>query len=538
MVDNEKLMSAVEKMANRLDALDAASKANPPFTKEDFDAGIEGVQAEYKKSADESVEQQAALNDRISKLDEKWSGQLTDISERIVPNASGEVRGHSGLELHQELYASQAIDSYRTVPEDTLKRFGEDQYNSHFDYLSKVVGDAYGLTRVPSLESMRRIGFYAARENKNIGTIFDDNVLHGIIARFDALTPQNNPNLLGTATIATIWANVLLQSPLIARLPTMPMSAPTMYRNTWPDSSYSGWIVKRSIGRLAATDRTAARVTIEAEEFGKYEEIEMTLIEDSVIDLISDTIEELTKGFAFALEDAVVNSDQSTVGATATGVTTANQNINNTATPATDETTKTAFNNGGHGGLRKLALEKASTIHSVGAKLTDDNGLSTLNAMAKMLGPAGVVPGQHTFVFPPGLYRDAMGIEPFSVIDKIGSAAAVLTGRMPSVGRASVIWSMAFPEATAAGGGIGSTPANNNKYSGIVIHPALMVLGIRVPFYTTTLNEGAGTDATGFANSIPIRARARFGFASRPDDTSAGNFGVRSAAAAVNIDPA
>ena len=158
--------------------------------------------------------------------------------------------------------------------------------------------------------------------------------------------------------------------------------------------------------------------------------------------------------------------------------------------------------------------------------------------MAKMLGPAGVVPGQHTFVFPPGLYRDAMGIEPFSVIDKIGSAAAVLTGRMPSVGRASVIWSMAFPEETAAGGGIGSTPANNNKYSGIVIHPALMVLGIRVPFYTTTLNEGAGTDATGFANSIPIRARARFGFASRPDDTSAGNFGVRSAAAAVNIDPA
>ena len=538
MVDNEKLMSAVEKMGARVDALDAASKANPPFTKEDFDAGIEGMQAEYKKGAEESVEQQSALNDRISKLDEKWSGQLTDISERIVPNSSGEVRGHSGLELHQELYASQAIDSYRTVPEDTLKRFGEDQYNSHFDYLSKMVGDAYGLTRVPSLESMRRIGFYAARENKNIGTIFDDNVLHGIIARFDALTPQNNPNLLGTATIATIWANVLLQSPLIARLPTMPMPAPTMYRNTWPDSSYSGWIVKRSIGRLAATDRTAARVTIEAEEFGKYEEIEMTLLEDSVIDLISDTIEELTMGFAFALEDAVVNSDQSTVGATATGVTTANQNINNTATPATDETTKTAFNNGGHGGLRKLALEKASTIHTVGAKLTDDNGLATLNAMAKMLGPAGVVPGQHTFVFPPGLYRDAMGIEPFSVIDKIGSAAAVLTGRMPSVGRASVIWSMAFPEETAAGGGIGSTPANNTKYSGIVIHPALMVLGIRVPFYTTTLNEGAGTDATGFANSIPIRARARFGFASRPDDTSAGNFGVRSAAAAVNIDPA
>ena len=527
--DMEKVGQLIESLDKRAAELEGKST----ITQEEFDGVVDGLRKEFKQLEDSSTAQQSELASSVADMEETFKTRFDELANKVRPDVDGRMLGHSGLTLaHEELVASVRRD-FADAPVETAKRMTRDAYDGHFAYLQKQVAQRWGLTDVPSLDFLHRIGISASEGKVDLGQAFDDNGLERKIADMEQNVGGGNSNLFAVAVFGTSWANVLLESPLMARIPAIPMTTPTMNVPYWQDEFYQTWTVSERPLVVPYQSQDADVVLLTAQEFTKAHLIQTSVMEDSAIDIMGDVMRALEYGFMYAAEDAIVNSDRSTTGSTATGVTTGNQNINNVTT---GDVAKRAFAKG----LRKLAFEDGNGVINVNGNIDNDTNTDVLNRLASLLGPAGVVPGEQTYVFPINLYRKLMGVEPYSTIDKIGMAASLITGVMPSIGRAAVIWSTAYPRLTGeGGGGVASTGANNTKLSGLIFNPSLTRMGIRVPLQIARLAEGAGSDQTNFSNGVPVRARARFAFAGRPNDgnTPAGtSFGNRVAAGMYNID--
>ena len=519
---DRKAVEIKEAFDKRLDEIEGKM-----ITQAEHDSVVDGLKAEYKKLEESSTAQQGELAASIADMNEEFASRMDTLHNSVRPDVNGRMLGHSGLALDHEQLVASMRDDYAGAPVETAKRMSRDAYDAHFDYLQRQVATRWGLTSVPSLAFLRRVGIQAQEAKDNVGRVFEDDGLRRRVADIEQ-DVGGAGNLFATAVFGTSWANVLLESPLLARLPAIPMATQVMDVPYWPDSLYQGWNVVDRATVLSYQNVDDAKVTLTAREFSKAHLIEQATMEDSVIDLIGDVMTALTMGFAFAAEDAVVNSDQSATGATATGVTTGGQNINGVTT---GDVPKRAFPKG----LRKLAFENSDTVVNINGNITSTVNADALNRISGLLGPAGVVPGEQIYVLPINLYRKLMGVAPYSTLDKIGSMAAVLTGVMPSVGRADVIWSTAFPTGTGSGGG-GVPTANANRLSGIVVNPSLTRVGMRIPLQIDRLPAGSGSTTGQYANGTPIRARARIAFAGRPNDAGAGNFGSKVAAGLYNVD--
>ncbi|MHA1379609.1 MAG: phage major capsid protein [Candidatus Helarchaeota archaeon] len=193
------------------------------------------------------------------------------------------------------------------------------------------------------------------------------------------------------------------------------------------------------------------------------------LLEDSVIELGSYVISEISSAFDTSMHQVIINGD------TATG---ANVNINiiDANTSALDDGDVTDFiviNEG----ARKTAITNGTTVNAGTLDLTD------IRKARASMGIKGVNPANIAMVVSVAVYSIMLGLSQVETADKFKDNATILKGVLTHVDGMKVVVREELGNATATGE-ISATPANNTTGQIVLIHLPSLWLGIRRNFST------------------------------------------------------
>lgn len=193
------------------------------------------------------------------------------------------------------------------------------------------------------------------------------------------------------------------------------------------------------------------------------------LLEDSVIEMGSYVISEISSAFDTSMHEVILNGD------IVTGVN-VNINIIDADTSTLEDGNKTDFiviNDG----ARKRAFDNWATVNAGVLDLADIR-----SARAKM-GIKGINPANIAMVVSINVYTKLLGLAQVETTDKFRESATVVKGVLTHVDGMRVITREELGDATATGE-ISATPSNNTTGQIVLIHLPSLWLGIRRNFST------------------------------------------------------
>ena len=163
--------------------------------------------------------------------------------------------------------------------------------------------------------------------------------------------------------------------------------------------------------KFTATTPGTANFEFNAKKLGARIPFSEEVNEDSIINMMDFTRNELAIAIAEGLEDAILNGDDSAT------------HMDSDVTSASDR--RKAFK-----GLRKLALlATGATADFAGGS----PNTSLLRGLRKLLGKYGVNPRNLFFVISPAEYIKFLDIQEVLTVDKIGANATILNGQLGSI---------------------------------------------------------------------------------------------------------
>jgi len=159
----------------------------------------------------------------------------------------------------------------------------------------------------------------------------------------------------------------------------------------------------------AATDASfgSDKLTMTAKKFTEYFALPEELDADSAASILSLARADIIESQARSIESAILQGDSS------------NTHMDSDVTAADDA--RKAWK-----GLRKIALDASSTVDFTGAGVTK----AGLDAMRKKMSKYGVNPNELVYICGPSAYSQMLNIDEVTSVDKIGSAASMLTGAL------------------------------------------------------------------------------------------------------------
>lgn len=177
-------------------------------------------------------------------------------------------------------------------------------------------------------------------------------------------------------------------------------------------------------------------------------------IDDSLIDLAAEVRNELINAIAEAIENAIVNGDDSAT------------HMDADVTAANDP--RKAFK-----GIRKLALAKAS-IDAGGAAMTEDDWLKVISdaqlAGGKYLNQAEVSKGNVVFVVPQSIYNQIRLFPSFRTKEKAGGLATLFGAPVDSIFGIPVVMTPYIPADVDETGVVNSDATKNTKAMGVLVN--------------------------------------------------------------------
>ena len=520
------VQESMEALDKRVEAVEGKeTPENIVATLEGYKSSIADLEAKYTSGEELTAAQTKSLQD----LREHVEKQVTALTAKVKIPTNGRFT-HEGAMLSDLVNAAQADRiaaqdrwGYTEKLAKAVPEFTNDRAEAHFDYLRGKL-HARGIQRTGFIDQLER---QALADRWGLD---DDAKGYLSAAVTDTSTGGVSTNLIDTVLIAELWTDVLLGSPLLARLPTMTMTAPTERVPYFEYDIYKDVTAGDDESNVNLSEHAAHGVQIQAKAFVKALRITQTLIEDSVVDQVATHRAALLRAMTLAVEDAVVNGDVATGAGAANGVVSSSTNINNVSgsAAATLARPDRQFN-----GLREYALRASGAQLDGNGDITTTANQNKMIELRALLKNAGVSPTGHFFVVPPALWFKLLQIGIYQTIDKIVQAS-VQTGVPPDIGQANVVVSEVFPEDVGSGGGIG--PSANNKLSGLAVVPEMVQFGIRSPLTITVMPNQGSTGTAAAPLSTQLYARQRVGFVVRPVDTSSDSPENKAVAVIRNVD--
>jgi HK97 family phage major capsid protein len=263
-----------------------------------------------------------------------------------------------------------------------------------------------------------------------------------------------------------LWSqlfNDIIASTEVANLftPFIPMSSGKMELSELGDATFykpsgEGQAVTASDLPTAKRDFTArllkAQVDVSDEED-----------EDAIIAMIPEVRNRLVRNAREVIDEAILNADAST----------GKENINyydpSGGTIATDSRFLIGFD-----GLIHYCLNEVTGQASAEATL----GSTSFTKAIEMLDKYGDVPGRLAFIIDRGVKNEALDVDEFLTMDKIGNLATLLTGQLGQAYGVPVIMSATIAKSNATGQ-VDQTPGNNTKGRLLLVNRDMWRIGMR-----------------------------------------------------------
>lgn len=208
-----------------------------------------------------------------------------------------------------------------------------------------------------------------------------------------------------TAISASYIEEYQLERKLAGALKEIPMST-----NPFQLPVQTGMTKARLIGEGAAnTDAnfSTEKIQFDAKKLGEYYVLPEELNEDSAPAILELARAEVLQAQIRAIEDALVNGDDS-------------------VTHMDADIVSAVSNQKAWKGLRKLALAASSTHSFTGTGVTK----AGLDAMRKLMGKYGTNPKELAWIVGPSGYAQMLNVDEVATVEKFGPQATVLTGAL------------------------------------------------------------------------------------------------------------
>lgn len=272
----------------------------------------------------------------------------------------------------------------------------------------------------------------------------------------------------GDDFVPTVMANEVIeaardQSTVLSKIPTvwdMP-SNPFEVPVEGDDAQFYLTAENTDVPGTEATTSKAgtSKVTLTAKKITANVFLSGELDEDSIVAAQPYVQNQLAKQFAEAVDAMIINGD------TATGST---GNINSDDAARAAGSVDLAFD-----GLRKHAFAGTGMTTSIGTV----DASSIMDTRKLLGGKYGNNPDDLLIVSNPETYFQLQTLAQVETIDKVGSAATIVNGRLASIYGIEIVSSSQFGLTEADGKISTVTPANNVKGGFVIVHKPSMVFG-------------------------------------------------------------
>ena len=512
-VKNDQQDAEVESVKASLKAVAEAAKADiagvGDVIKDEVKAAEDRIGVKFAESEKANAEQLAEMRKVAVQVTERLKQFSTTPRNQ---SEDGRPMGKNGRPL-----ALQAVDALwnqqgRNELSATHEEFTKEDAEGAFHYIDRKLQEK-GIRGNAIIDALR-------------GSALHDRPT-GFEKLQNLLGTSDGGSVMQTTISAEVWADALIESMVLARLPMEPMPSQSQQVVFFKGDAYSGVRIGLSEDNLQLTKSVPVHATLTPTSFTDARRISDDLLQDSVIDISAEYRNMMVIAQARAAENAILSGDTSTTAATATGVVSGGQNISNVSGSANDA--RRAWD-----GLRKYALTTTGQGINVNAAVGGTTNADLLTRLRGLLGPAGYMPMDHFFAVDLSLWYKLLTVELFQTIDKIVNAT-LITGMVPDIGRANVVVSEVMP-LTAEGGGIGTTASNNTQSTALAIAPNLVKVGVRQPLAIYTMNNVGGDQTNAAPLSLQLYSKQRLGFVYKPADTTTDSRGEHVAAVGYNID--
>ena len=334
--------------------------------------------------------------------------------------------------------------------------------------------------------------------------------------------------------MAEWWRNILLEANIMPRLPMIPMAAQQVDIPAFQQGSFD-LLGRRqtTAGRGPGTDESRefpttdvnfAEFQLQAREFGTYQFVTLTSIEDSVPALIPELTANLNLSHARGMDDVGLNGDEVITASGINGAVTI-------STATAEQHRKTALN-----GIRKYIQGRAAavttgnqprpaaraklggTILTQPTTVAGDQSRYVLNMLATLrtgLGPAGVNYTDHFIIMSPKVWLVFLISEPFANYERAEMLATIVNGgRLDDVLGVPIVKTDQLSDSLDDDGETSATPANNVTSAIYAVTPQLWRVGMRTPPQLfSEQNTGGALNPPGWR----VLLRSRWGLANHPD---------------------
>ncbi len=254
-------------------------------------------------------------------------------------------------------------------------------------------------------------------------------------AAMDSLTSGSGDELTHTAQASQLWRDVHLETmvaSLFSRIsmPTNPFDVPLQLGDV-------SWYPGEENVSVRSSEASTGKQTLTAHELVAEVPWSLTLEEDAVIAMLPEVRRTLVRNASEVIDDVLLNGDRTASG----GINSEGGTIRRT------EPGKAQWLVGFDGLLHLPLVDNVSQGNDLGGGVT----AGAYSQLLKLLGKYGVRSNESVFVTDVNTYLTSLSISEVETVDKLGSAATILTGQLGVVYGHPLIVSEQMGLASASG---------------------------------------------------------------------------------------
>ena len=289
--------------------------------------------------------------------------------------------------------------------------------------------------------------------------------LNGIEMKGDAMDTAESgagSDYIDTGMASTVLQKVRDAQSVLSKLPT-PLVMPTaswVVPTEWADPTFYATSENTAGPGTEYTSSNAGTgsITLVSKKFSAVTYLSGELDEDSIVSIRPYVEGKIANAYTELLDKVMINGDTTTA---------ATWNVNLDDAAPTAGTYYLHMN-----GFRKAAIDNSKTVNAGTLDSTD------FRAARKLLGKKGLNPDKLLWILGSDVYYKLLGLTQVETIEKFGTAATFVNGRLATVDGIEVVTNGDVP-LTEADGKVSTTAGNNTLGTAILVYRDDIITGFK-----------------------------------------------------------